>query len=121
MWLTPGIVPGSSCSTLRESSRVSTAKSTEQEQPWSYTTLRDCLTQERLGSYLDVDRGDLARAFALYEWSMTASGAIMTLTSMTEVVIRNALDRQLVSWAAARSEGREWFDIAPLDARGRAI
>lgn len=90
------------------------------ERSWSHEALRDCLTQERLASYMSASGGDLAEAFRLYEWNMAASASIMTLTSMTEVVVRNALDRQLVSWAASRSGGRDWFDAAPLDHRGRA-
>lgn len=91
-----------------------------QEPTWSYEALRDCLTHERLGSYLQASRGDLAGAFALYEWNMTASASVMTLTSMAEVVVRNALDRQMGSWAASRSSVLGWFDLAPLDPRGRA-
>ena len=50
---------------------------------------------------------------------MEASASIMSLTSMTEVVVRNALDRALSSWAARKSAGSDWFDIAPLDQQGK--
>ncbi|ROR72988.1 hypothetical protein EDD31_1353 [Bogoriella caseilytica] len=86
---------------------------------WSYETLRDCLTHERLGSYLKASRNELSEAFALYEWNMEASASVLSLTSMTEVVVRNALDRELTAWAARKDADREWFDLAPLDSQGR--
>ncbi|MHB1063697.1 MAG: hypothetical protein ACYC1Z_04250 [Georgenia sp.] len=38
---------------------------------------------------------------------------------MTEVVVRNALDRELTAWAARKDTARDWFDLAPLDPQGR--
>jgi hypothetical protein len=84
-----------------------------------YATLRDLLTAERLGSYLRWSGGDTGAAFALYEWNMTASAAIMHTTGMVEVVVRNAMDRALEDLATRRSWS-SWFDRAPLDQRGRA-
>ena len=81
--------------------------------------LRDCLTHERLGSYLRASRGELHDAFALYEWNMEASANVLSLTSMTEVVVRNALDRELTAWAARKDHDQDWFDLAPLDVQGR--
>lgn len=39
---------------------------------------------------------------------------------MAEVVVRNALDRELRAWAWQRDPSRSWFDLAPLGDRGRA-
>lgn len=84
-----------------------------------YDTLRELLTAERLGSYLRSSSGDTAAAFALYEWNMTASAAIMHTTGMVEVVVRNAMDRALQELGHRRA-WPSWFDSAPLDQRGRS-
>lgn len=84
-----------------------------------YATLRRVLTGERLGSYLAWSHQDLKHAFALYEWNLIASAAVMMTTGMVEVVVRNAMDGAMQDLAAARGWS-SWFDSAPLDARGRA-
>lgn len=90
------------------------------EQPArNYHALSQMLTAERLDSYVRWSGGDLAAAFALYEWNMTASAAVMHTTGMVEVVVRNAMDRALREMADARGWS-SWFDRAPLDRRGRA-
>jgi hypothetical protein len=78
------------------------------------------LTAGRMGSYLTASGGDLPTALALYEWNTRASGAVMQTVAMAEVLIRNALDRELTAWASARSTVLAWFDLAPLDSRGAA-
>lgn len=84
-----------------------------------YARLGDLLTAERLGSYLRWSGGDLESAFALYEWNMTASAAVMHTTGMVEVVVRNAMDRALQELETKRG-WPSWIDGAPLDHRGRA-
>jgi len=83
-----------------------------------YDALARLLSAERLGSYLRWSGGDLPAAFALYEWNMTASAAVMHTTGMVEVVVRNAMDRALVQMGDTKG-WRSWFDRAPLDQRGR--
>ncbi|WP_242089898.1 hypothetical protein [Curtobacterium sp. DN_7.5] len=80
--------------------------------------LERLLTAERLRSYAEVT-GSSAGALGLSTWNMRASASVMELAGVVEVVARNALDRELRAWAAARS-GRPWFDVAPPDARGTA-
>ena len=87
---------------------------------WDYTVIRERVTAERLHSYVVSTGFDLERAFELYEWNMRASAGVLTTSAMVEVVVRNALDRQLVGWTSRRGQGCSWFDVAPLDARGRA-
>lgn len=84
-----------------------------------YEELLPFVTAERLGSYLHYSAGDIADAFGLYEWNMRVAASLMELTSMVEVVVRNALDLQLLEWAHRRHHGRSWLDAAPIDARGR--
>lgn len=49
----------------------------EQQHERDYLSLSQLLTAERLGSYLHWSGGDLQAAFALYEWNMSASAAVM--------------------------------------------
>ncbi len=86
---------------------------------WQPETIRDLLTADRLRSYLDSCGQDLERALVLYEWNLTASSAVLQTTAMVEVIVRNALDTQLVTWASRRGAA-SWLDVLPLDARGRA-
>lgn len=83
-----------------------------------YEKLQELLSTERLGSYLAASDGDLERAFALYEWNIEASAAAVSLAAMVEVLVRNALDRQMTAWADARGEV-DWLRAAPIDARAR--
>ncbi|NNG34925.1 hypothetical protein [Nakamurella aerolata] len=83
-----------------------------------YTLLQDLITTERLSSYFKWAGGDLDRAFELYEWNMEASAAALSVAAMVEVIVRNALDRELTAWAAKRQLG-DWLAAVPLDPRGR--
>jgi hypothetical protein len=85
-----------------------------------YSELLPLVTAERLGSYLRASGGDVSDAFALYEWNMRAAASVMELTSMLEVLARNALDRELRDWAYRRRAGASWLDVAPLDRQGAA-
>lgn len=84
-----------------------------------YADLLPLVTAERLGSYVRATNGTMADAFALYEWNTRASAGVIELSSMLEVITRNAIDQQLREWARARAGGRSWLDAAPLDQRGR--
>lgn len=85
-----------------------------------YNELLPLVTAERLGSYLRASGGDVSNAFALYEWNMRAAASVMELTSMVEVLARNALDRELRDWAHRRRAGAAWLDVVPLDQQGSA-
>lgn len=89
-------------------------------EPDMYVDLLPLVTAERLGSYLRASGGNVADAFSLYEWNMRAAASVMELTSMIEVLARNALDRELRDWAHRRRAGATWLDVAPLDQQGMA-
>lgn len=80
--------------------------------------LVELLTPARMASY-ERSMGTLDGALLLYEWNMQAAASVMELVGMVEVVVRNALDRQLRSWVARRAVHGDWFDEAPLDDHGR--
>ncbi|KIC58176.1 hypothetical protein [Microbacterium hominis] len=54
----------------------------------------DARLQRLLG---DAD-GDIARAHELFEWNVRASGAAMEAIHVFELVLRNAIDRELRVW-----------------------
>lgn len=112
------IVPGSSARSLRRGGWGSTA--TDAIDPEDYSSLLPLITSERLVSYLRAADGNVTAAFALYEWNMRAAASVMELTSMVEVLVRNALDRELTRWANERRGGAHWPDVVPLDQQGRA-
>ncbi|MFM8350055.1 MAG: hypothetical protein ACKN9D_03220 [Actinomycetales bacterium] len=89
------------------------------QREWRPETIRDLLTADRLTSYLDSCGHDLYRALALYEWNLAASAAVLQTTAMVEVIVRNALDTQLVAWATRRGVAT-WLDVIPVDTKGRA-
>ncbi|MBA4607741.1 hypothetical protein H1W00_04555 [Aeromicrobium sp. Marseille-Q0843] len=91
--------------------------SIDADEAWNDVRIAGLLTHERLSSYLAVTP-DLGEAIRLYEWNVEASASLMATTGMVEVIVRNALDERLAEWAAARGKG-PWFDLAPLDQRGR--
>lgn len=85
---------------------------------WSVEAVHEALTAERLRSYLRASDGDLSRALELYEWNMEASSSVLRLTGMVEVIVRNALDRELTAWSERKNGDTAWFAYAPLDHRG---
>lgn len=109
----PVIVPGSSPTIIPGRARHHGPPETDRAR------LIPLLTAERLGSYLAV-AGNVDDAIKLYEWNMAASASVMELTGVVEVVLRNALDRELQRWVATKHPGDSWFDRAPLDAQGHA-
>jgi hypothetical protein len=87
---------------------------------WSNAAIVELLTAERLRSYFAATNGEVADVMRLYEWNTEAAAAVISLISMTEVIVRNALDSALVSWSRRRHLSVSWLDAVPLDARGRA-
>lgn len=84
-----------------------------------YESLLPLATAERLGSYSRATEADITATFGLYEWNMRAAASVMELTSMVEVIARNALDTQLRDWAARKHGQSSWLDVAPVDQQGR--
>jgi hypothetical protein len=87
---------------------------------WSNAVIVELLTTERLRSYFAATNGAVTDVMRLYEWNTEAAAAVISLISMTEVIVRNALDSALISWSRQRHPGISWLDAAPLDTRGQA-
>lgn len=47
------------------------------------------------------------------------TGAVMMVTAMTEIIVRNALDKAMRAWCQDRHGHETWFDTAPLDQNGQ--
>ena len=88
---------------------------------WNKATIQELLTPQRLSSYLTAASNDLSKALKLYEWNTHADAALVQTVALVEVVIRNAIDRELIIWARSRHAAASWFDIAPLDSRGLKV
>ena len=86
--------------------------------PDDYQSLLPLVTAERLGSYVRATSGTTTGAFELYEWNMRAAASVMELTSMIEVITRNALDTQLRDWVQRKHPGASWLDTIPVDTQG---
>lgn len=87
---------------------------------WSNAAIVELLTAERLRSYFAATNGEITEVMRLYEWNTDAAAAVISLISMTEVIVRNALDSALTNWSRRRHPSVSWLDAVPLDARGRA-
>lgn len=81
-------------------------------------TLQTRLTQQRLSSYLTATRGDLNRALRLYDWNTALSAALYEVLGMFEVVLRNALDRELGAFGSRKQWTQSWYLQHLLDTKG---
>lgn len=59
---------------------------------------------------MHATQGDQAKAVALYEWNITASGALYEALAMIEVVVRNAIHDQMAAWHQAEGHAKTWLD-----------
>jgi hypothetical protein len=78
--------------------------------PSHMNTLRDRLTSERLSPYDLLTRGRQAETLNLYEWNTAVSAAFYASLQAFEVVLRNALDRELTQWHSSRERPSHWYD-----------
>ncbi|MGH3907539.1 MAG: hypothetical protein ACRDTE_25690 [Pseudonocardiaceae bacterium] len=60
--------------------------------------IRDAVSLERLQPYLDARPGDLAAAHRLYAWNIEVSAALYGPLHWLEIVMRNAMHRQLTEF-----------------------
>lgn len=83
---------------------------TSDADPTPFESLERHLTPERLWPYRVAAGGVLAGAIRLYQWNSLASGAMHELLGNVEVLIRNALDRQLQDRHKRSGHGGDWWD-----------
>ncbi len=68
------------------------------------------LSPERMKPYADAAGGDGDRALGLYQWNIAISGALFESLGSLEVVLRNALHRELARNHAASGLPGAWYD-----------
>jgi len=68
--------------------------------------LRNLISDERIRPYLLATKENKQAALGLYEWNVKASGAVFELLAVLEIVLRNALHQQLVSYSSPQPA---WF------------
>lgn len=86
----------------------------------SWSQFESALSRPRLQPYLDSVNGNHDLAIALYRWNLELSVAFLEILGPTEVIVRNAIDRELRKWNQSRPKRgsihhrEEWvFDPAP--------
>jgi hypothetical protein len=67
------------------------------------------VSPERFSSYLKAAGGDRDRAVALYEWNVSLAGACFEAFHYVEIIVRNAIDRELRTHFAEERRGIPWF------------
>ncbi|WP_218775695.1 hypothetical protein [Rhodococcus sp. 1163] len=67
------------------------------------------LTAERLDPYLKESNGDTDLALELYAWNTAISAACMEVVAYVEVMLRNAIDRELHKYAEEDRRKIPWF------------
>lgn len=91
------------------------------------------LHSSRMRPYLDAALQNEVKALSFYQWNMQVTAAVQAVLGVTEVILRNAVDRELQLWNAAQQQGGpSWLlsdPAAPLrsltagkriEAKGRA-
>lgn len=68
------------------------------------TAIAAALSVPRLGPYLAATGGYVQDALRLYEWNVELSGAVYEVLHIVEVVLRNAIDRQLAAWNVTQAD-----------------
>ncbi len=78
----------------------------------SFTTRQriiSCLHLSRMQPYLDAVAGNQDKALKLYRWNLELTAATQSIIGITEVVLRNAMDRELQAWNLANGGGASWL------------
>ena len=75
----------------------------------NHQAVADRLTRDRLGSYLQATRGNVAEAIDLYDWNALASAALHEDLGRLEVLLRNAMDEALVRHGSAQAWQNPWY------------
>lgn len=72
--------------------------------------LLSTLSHGRLASYFEAADQDRSLALSLYEWNIRISGAFYELLGDVEVVIRNAIHKEMMAFSVREGHGPNWFD-----------
>ncbi len=70
----------------------------------------DRMSSARFSSFIDASDGNVDRAIRLYEWNAQLSASIFELLGHVEVVIRNAIHKELALWNHRQFGSPNWFE-----------
>jgi hypothetical protein len=74
----------------------------------------EALHPSRMGPYLDVAHHNEKNAVRLYRWHIELTAAVQAVLGVTEVILRNAMDRQLQAWNDIQTGGTDsWLLTEP--------
>ncbi|MFF5881084.1 hypothetical protein ACIQ9M_34645 [Streptomyces californicus] len=82
----------------------------------------ELFSADRLSPYLTACAGDHAAALALYRWNSDIAAAFFEPLGHLEIMLRNALDAQLVAGQQRRGRTADWYTDrrVPLSGKARA-
>ena len=83
-------------------------------------TIFALLTSSRLTPYLSESQGDEAKALELYAWNVDMAAACLETMAYVEVMLRNAIDRELALYAREESRGIPWFMVPSITGASHA-
>ena len=75
----------------------------------SHDVLMQRISLARLSSFLRQTNGDIPFALRLYEWNAHLSASVFELLGHVEVIIRNAMHRELSEWNMEKFGKPDWF------------
>lgn len=75
--------------------------------------IREAVSWERLGPYVDACDGDLRAACRLYAWNLEISAAFLGPLALLEIVVRNAVHRQLAELTGQDAWWRSRLGLRP--------
>lgn len=81
----------------------------------SSSRLVELLSGDRLAPYLREAGGDETLALKLYEWNTEVSAASMEVLAYLEVLLRNAIDRELSKFADEDHRKLPWFMLSSVN------
>lgn len=86
----------------------------EQMAPSPHRKIVEAFHSARMQPYLDAAHQNHKGALVLYRWHADLTAAVQTVLASTEVVLRNAMDRELQIWNSAQpSTGSSWLLTTP--------
>ncbi|WP_125610008.1 hypothetical protein [Specibacter cremeus] len=78
--------------------------------------LASYISAPRLAPYVAASGGNRRQAIQLYQWNISLSGAVYEALHLFEIVLRNAMDKELCRWNAQQTNrttgtahGEDWL------------
>lgn len=69
----------------------------------------DALHRTRLEPYLSETAGHEQEALKLYAWHLRLTSSVQEILGVAEVVLRNAIDKELTAWNKAENGNSSWL------------